>query len=167
MFRLNQNENFILLFVALFPVFLDTVFKYWIFRYLNKMGSFKQTEESSFNAQRLNNSAPIDETELHQTTLKEAATPNPCFVVYASPGESGTTQRCQCQNNCEKLQEMCYIGLHESLSMLQSAKLKACHMAACNSLCIQGISNLLRNVIERQLQFPPLRRSTRCRVDSF
>ena len=42
-----------------------------------KKYGFKQTEESSFNAQRLNNSAPIDETELHQTTLKEAATPNP------------------------------------------------------------------------------------------
>lgn len=34
---LPENENFILLFVALFPVFLDTVFKYWIFRYLNKI----------------------------------------------------------------------------------------------------------------------------------
>ncbi|RYX79756.1 CemA family protein [bacterium] len=36
-FGLPENENFILLFVALFPVFLDTVFKYWIFRYLNKI----------------------------------------------------------------------------------------------------------------------------------
>lgn len=34
---LPENENFILLFVALFPVFLDTVFKYWIFRFLNKI----------------------------------------------------------------------------------------------------------------------------------
>lgn len=34
---LPENENFVLLFVALFPVFLDTVFKYWIFRYLNKI----------------------------------------------------------------------------------------------------------------------------------
>lgn len=34
---LPESENFILLFVALFPVFLDTVFKYWIFRYLNKI----------------------------------------------------------------------------------------------------------------------------------
>nr|YP_010732257.1 chloroplast enveloppe membrane protein [Watanabea sichuanensis]WDY13171.1 chloroplast enveloppe membrane protein [Watanabea sichuanensis] len=34
---LPENENFILLFVALFPVFLNTVFKYWIFRYLNKI----------------------------------------------------------------------------------------------------------------------------------
>lgn len=31
------NENFIFLFVASFPVLLDTVFKYWIFRYLNKI----------------------------------------------------------------------------------------------------------------------------------
>lgn len=36
-FGLPENESFILLFVALFPVFLDTVFKYWIFRYLNKI----------------------------------------------------------------------------------------------------------------------------------
>jgi hypothetical protein len=37
-FALNRfgfhNENFIFLFVA---TFLDTVFKYWIFRYLNKI----------------------------------------------------------------------------------------------------------------------------------
>ena len=31
------NENFMFLFVASFPVLLDTVFKYWIFRYLNKI----------------------------------------------------------------------------------------------------------------------------------
>ena len=31
------NENFIFLFVGSFPVLLDTVFKYWIFRYLNKI----------------------------------------------------------------------------------------------------------------------------------
>ena len=31
------NENFILVFVASFPVLLDTVFKYWVFRYLNKI----------------------------------------------------------------------------------------------------------------------------------
>lgn len=36
-FGLPQNPNFILLFVAVFPVLLDTVFKYWIFRYLNKI----------------------------------------------------------------------------------------------------------------------------------
>lgn len=36
-FGLPENESFILFFVALFPVFLDTVFKYWIFRYLNKI----------------------------------------------------------------------------------------------------------------------------------
>ena len=32
-----ENQDFIFLFVATFPVFLDTVFKYWIFRYLNKI----------------------------------------------------------------------------------------------------------------------------------
>lgn len=31
------NENFIFLFVATFPVLLDTIFKYWVFRYLNKI----------------------------------------------------------------------------------------------------------------------------------
>lgn len=36
-FGLPENEDFIFLFVATFPVFLDTVFKYWIFRYLNKI----------------------------------------------------------------------------------------------------------------------------------
>ena len=36
-FGLSHNQNFILLFVATFPVLLDTVFKYWIFRYLNKI----------------------------------------------------------------------------------------------------------------------------------
>ena len=34
---LPENEEFILLFVGTFPVFLDTAFKYWIFRYLNKI----------------------------------------------------------------------------------------------------------------------------------
>jgi hypothetical protein len=36
-FGLPENEDFISLFVATFPVFLDTVFKYWIFRSLNKI----------------------------------------------------------------------------------------------------------------------------------
>lgn len=36
-FGLPENENCILICVALFPVCLDTVFKYWIFRYLNKI----------------------------------------------------------------------------------------------------------------------------------
>lgn len=31
------EQNFVFLFVASFPVLLDTVFKYWIFRYLNKI----------------------------------------------------------------------------------------------------------------------------------
>lgn len=36
-FGFSENQDFILLFVATFPVLLDTVFKYWIFRYLNKI----------------------------------------------------------------------------------------------------------------------------------
>lgn len=36
-FGLPENQDFIFLFVATFPVLLDTVFKYWIFRYLNKI----------------------------------------------------------------------------------------------------------------------------------
>jgi hypothetical protein len=31
------NRQFIFLFIATFPVILDTVFKYWIFRYLNRI----------------------------------------------------------------------------------------------------------------------------------
>jgi hypothetical protein len=34
---LPENKDFIFLFVATFPVVLDTVFKYWIFLYLNKI----------------------------------------------------------------------------------------------------------------------------------
>lgn len=36
-FGFPPSEHFVLLFVATFPVLLDTVFKYWIFRYLNKI----------------------------------------------------------------------------------------------------------------------------------
>jgi hypothetical protein len=36
-FGLPENSEFMSLFVASFPVFLDTVFKYWIFRSLNKI----------------------------------------------------------------------------------------------------------------------------------
>lgn len=36
-FGFPHDENFIFLFVATLPVLLDTVFKYWIFRYLNKI----------------------------------------------------------------------------------------------------------------------------------
>lgn len=36
-FGLPENQDFIFLFVATFPVFLDTIFKYWVFRYLNKI----------------------------------------------------------------------------------------------------------------------------------
>jgi hypothetical protein len=34
---LPAQENFIMLFIATFPVVLATVFKYWIFRYLNRV----------------------------------------------------------------------------------------------------------------------------------
>lgn len=36
-YGLPPNDRFVLVFIALFPVLLDTVFKYWIFRYLNKI----------------------------------------------------------------------------------------------------------------------------------
>jgi len=36
-FGLPENRDFIFLFIATFPVILDTVFKYWIFRYLNRI----------------------------------------------------------------------------------------------------------------------------------
>jgi hypothetical protein len=32
-----ENREFIFLFIATFPVILDTIFKYWIFRYLNRV----------------------------------------------------------------------------------------------------------------------------------
>lgn len=36
-FGLAANRDFIFLFIATFPVILDTIFKYWIFRYLNRI----------------------------------------------------------------------------------------------------------------------------------
>ncbi|MEI6828378.1 MAG: proton extrusion protein PcxA [Synechococcaceae cyanobacterium ELA445] len=36
-FGLPEQENFVLLFIATFPVILATIFKYWIFRYLNRV----------------------------------------------------------------------------------------------------------------------------------
>lgn len=36
-FGLPANREFIFIFIATFPVILDTVFKYWIFRYLNRI----------------------------------------------------------------------------------------------------------------------------------
>lgn len=36
-FGLPENRDFIFLFISTFPVVLDTIFKYWIFRYLNKI----------------------------------------------------------------------------------------------------------------------------------
>lgn len=36
-FGLPENRDFIFLFISTFPVILDTIFKYWIFRYLNRV----------------------------------------------------------------------------------------------------------------------------------
>nr|YP_009130553.1 envelope membrane protein [Tydemania expeditionis]CEO91083.1 envelope membrane protein [Tydemania expeditionis] len=36
-FQISQNQNFIAFFISTFPVLLDTILKYWIFRYLNKI----------------------------------------------------------------------------------------------------------------------------------
>nr|YP_009399087.1 Envelope membrane protein [Taenioma perpusillum]ARW68484.1 Envelope membrane protein [Taenioma perpusillum] len=36
-FGLPENRDFIFIFISTFPVMLDTIFKYWIFRYLNKI----------------------------------------------------------------------------------------------------------------------------------
>ena len=36
-FGIPARENFIMLFIATFPVILATIFKYWIFRYLNRV----------------------------------------------------------------------------------------------------------------------------------
>jgi hypothetical protein len=36
-FGLPESRDFIFLFISTFPVILDTVFKYWIFRYLNRV----------------------------------------------------------------------------------------------------------------------------------
>lgn len=36
-FGLPENRDFIFVFISTFPVILDTIFKYWIFRYLNKI----------------------------------------------------------------------------------------------------------------------------------
>ena len=36
-FGLPESRDFIFLFISTFPVILDTIFKYWIFRYLNRV----------------------------------------------------------------------------------------------------------------------------------
>lgn len=36
-FGLPENKDFIFMFIATFPVILDSIFKYWIFRYLNRI----------------------------------------------------------------------------------------------------------------------------------
>ena len=36
-FGLPESRNFIFVFISTFPVVLDTIFKYWIFRYLNRI----------------------------------------------------------------------------------------------------------------------------------
>ena len=35
-FGLPENKDFIFLFIATVPVIVDTIFKYWVFRYLNR-----------------------------------------------------------------------------------------------------------------------------------
>lgn len=50
-FGLAENREFNFLFIATFPVILDTVFKYWIFRYLNRISpsavaTYKNMNES-------------------------------------------------------------------------------------------------------------------------
>ncbi len=50
-FGLAENRQFNFLFIATFPVILDTVLKYWIFRYLNRMSpsavaTYKNMNES-------------------------------------------------------------------------------------------------------------------------
>ena len=49
-FGLPENQEFNFLFIATFPVILDTVLKYWIFRYLNRISpsavaTYKNTNE--------------------------------------------------------------------------------------------------------------------------
>jgi len=36
-FGLPESRDFIFIFISTFPVILDTIFKYWIFRYLNRL----------------------------------------------------------------------------------------------------------------------------------
>ena len=36
-FGLAESREFIFIFISTFPVILDTIFKYWIFRYLNRI----------------------------------------------------------------------------------------------------------------------------------
>lgn len=36
-FGLSSHDESVMLFIAIFPVVLDTIFKYWIFRYLNRL----------------------------------------------------------------------------------------------------------------------------------
>ncbi|AFY91070.1 proton extrusion protein PcxA [Chroococcidiopsis thermalis] len=36
-FGLPENKDFVFMFIATFPVVLDVIFKYWIFRYLNRI----------------------------------------------------------------------------------------------------------------------------------
>ena len=36
-FGLPENKDFVFMFIATFPVVMDAIFKYWIFRYLNRI----------------------------------------------------------------------------------------------------------------------------------
>lgn len=44
-----ENHSFIFLFIATFPVILDTIFKYWIFRYLNRISPSSVATYRSMN----------------------------------------------------------------------------------------------------------------------
>lgn len=48
-FGLPSDRNFIFLFIATFPVILDTIFKYWIFRYLNRVSPSAVTTYKNMN----------------------------------------------------------------------------------------------------------------------
>lgn len=48
-FGLPENRDFIFVFISTFPVVLDTIFKYWIFRYLNRISPSSVATYHSMN----------------------------------------------------------------------------------------------------------------------
>ena len=48
---LPSQENFVMLFIATFPVILATIFKYWIFRYLNRVSPSSVATLKNMNGQ--------------------------------------------------------------------------------------------------------------------
>lgn len=48
-FGLPESRDFIFLFISTFPVILDTIFKYWIFRYLNRVSPSAVSTYHSMN----------------------------------------------------------------------------------------------------------------------